>query len=64
MHKYVGVFILVLMYNSSSMCYLRNIVEVNLYIYIYIYCNEMDANFQHMYYFNLVQFNCITKDKV
>jgi len=27
MHMYVGVYILVLMYNSPSMCYLRNIVE-------------------------------------
>ncbi len=57
MHKYVGVYIVVLMYISSSMCYLRNIFEIlkikkkkkkkNIpYIYI---CNEMDANFQHMY---------------
>jgi hypothetical protein len=51
MHKYVGVYIFMLMYNSSSMCYLKNIVE-NLYIYLffkYIFCNEMDENFQHMY---------------
>ncbi len=33
MYKYVGVYILVLMYNSYSMCYFGNIVE---YIYIYI----------------------------
>ncbi len=28
MYKYVGVYILVLMYNSSSMFYLGNIVEI------------------------------------
>ncbi len=28
MYKYVGVYILVLMYNSSSMCYLGYIVEI------------------------------------
>jgi hypothetical protein len=28
MHKYVGVDILVLMYNSSFMCYVGNIVEI------------------------------------
>ncbi len=27
-YKYVGVYILVLMYNSSSMCYIENIVEI------------------------------------
>jgi hypothetical protein len=27
MHKYEDVYILVLMYNSSSMCYLGNIVD-------------------------------------
>ncbi len=30
MHKYVGVYILVLMYNSSSMCYVGNIVEIKI----------------------------------
>jgi hypothetical protein len=35
MHKYVGVYILLLMYNSSSMCYIGNIVK-NLKLYIYI----------------------------
>jgi hypothetical protein len=28
MYKYVGVYILMLMYNSSFMCYLGNIVEI------------------------------------
>ncbi len=28
MYKYVGVYILVLMYNSSFMCYLGNTVEI------------------------------------
>jgi hypothetical protein len=68
MHKNVGVYILVLMYNSFSMCYVGNIVE-NLKIYIYIpfwkisFYNEMDANFLHIYEFNLIQCNCITLDK-
>jgi hypothetical protein len=54
MHKYVGVYILLLMYNSSSMCYVGNIVEI-LKNYIYIMflnkflCNEMDENYLHMY---------------
>jgi hypothetical protein len=36
MHKYVGDYIIVLMYNSFSMCYVGNIVE-NLNIYIYTF---------------------------
>ncbi len=41
MHKYVGVYILVLMYNSSSMCYVGNIVRIsNIYKFkIYIPSN-------------------------
>jgi hypothetical protein len=32
MHKYVGCYILVLMYNSSSICYVGNIIEIkNMY---------------------------------
>jgi len=56
MYKYVGVYILVLMYNSSSMCYLGDTVEIifkikKRYTFFkkYIFCNEMDANFLHMY---------------
>jgi hypothetical protein len=53
MYKYVGVYILVLMYNSSFMCYLGNTVEIKNKKYTmffkYIFCNEMDANFLHMY---------------
>ncbi len=36
MHKNLGVYILVLMYNSFSMCYVGNIVE-NLKNYIYTF---------------------------
>ncbi len=54
MQKYVGVYIFLLMYNSSSMFYVANIVE-NFKNYIYIpfflkkNCNEMDENYLHMY---------------
>ncbi len=36
MHKYVGVYIIVLMYHSFSMCYVGNIVE-NFKNYIYTF---------------------------
>jgi hypothetical protein len=42
MHKYVGVYILVLMYKSSVMCYLGNIVEIKK-IYIYLFLNNFFA---------------------
>jgi hypothetical protein len=36
MHKYLGVYIYLLIYNSSSMCYVGNIVEIfKNYTYIY-----------------------------
>ncbi len=35
MYKYVVVYILVLMYNSSFICYLGNIVEIIIIIKIY-----------------------------
>jgi len=53
MHKYVGVYILVLMYNSYSMCHLGNIIEIKKSKkrkrYIPFFWNEMDANCLHMY---------------
>jgi hypothetical protein len=46
MHKYVSVYILLLMYNSSSMCYIENIVE-NLKMFLKkFYCNEI---YLHVY---------------
>jgi hypothetical protein len=58
MYKYVGVYILVLMHNSFSMCYLGNTIEIkrnfNLKKKKNTFCekkncNEMDAIFLHMY---------------
>jgi len=55
MYKYVGVYILMLPYNSSSMCYLGNTLEINDFLILKIqifemfFCNEMAANFLHMY---------------
>ncbi len=53
MYKYVGVYIIVLMYNSSSMCYLGNTLEIiKKYIYTflkYFFCNEIYENFLPMY---------------
>jgi len=39
MHKYVSVYILLLMYNSSSMCYIENIVENLKMFFKKFYCN-------------------------
>ncbi len=53
MYKYVGVYILVLMYNSSSMYYLGNTVEIikkKISTFLnYFFWNEMDENFLHAY---------------
>jgi hypothetical protein len=58
MHKYVGVYVLLLMYNSSSMCYVGNIVEkLKNYTHTHthtqflnnFFCNEMDENYLYMY---------------
>jgi len=57
MYKYVGVYILVLMYNSSSMCCLGNIVEIIFKIkkkrhtlfLNFFFCNEIDGKVLHVY---------------
>jgi len=55
MYKYVSVYILLLMYNSSYMCYLGNTFLKNIKLkkdmpfYEIIFCNEMDANLLHVY---------------
>ncbi len=67
---YVGVYILVLMYNSPSMCYLKNIVEnfrnIN-YKNIYTFLKLKKIAMKWMQIFNTcvnsIQFNSITKDK-
>jgi len=46
MHKYVSVYILLLMYNSSSMCYIENIVENLKMFQQKVYCNEI---YLHVY---------------
>jgi len=43
MHKYVGVYILVLMYNSSSMCYVGNYIVEIIYIYTPFFSNNVFA---------------------
>jgi len=43
MHKYAGVYILVVMYNSSSTCYVGNIIEIKKYIYTSFFWNSVFA---------------------
>jgi hypothetical protein len=70
-YKCVDVYILLLMWNSSFLYYLGNTIEIKIKIKIkyalflqLCFCNEMDPNFLHMYEYNLIQFNCITKIKL
>jgi hypothetical protein len=59
MHKYVGVYILLLMYNSSSMCDIENIVE-NLQMF-----KKRFIAMKFMYTcINLIKFNSIALAKI